>query len=72
MTQQQWETEHLAGDRDHGAHIASPLLGLIWNSLHEEVVGSPSMEVFQNRGDVALRDVVVAMVGVGWGWPWGC
>jgi len=29
------------------------------------VVGSPSLEVFQNCGDVALRDVVS---GHGWGW----
>ena len=30
--------------------------------LPREVVGSPPLEVFQNCGDVALRD----MVGVGW------
>jgi len=29
------------------------------------VVESPSLEVFQNCGDVALRDVVS---GHGWGW----
>ena len=29
------------------------------------VMGSPSLEVFQSRGDVALRDVVMGMVG--WG-----
>jgi len=27
------------------------------------VVGSPSLEVFQSHGDVALRDVVMGMVG---------
>ena len=27
------------------------------------VVGSPSLEVLQNHGDVALRDVVMGMVG---------
>jgi len=30
-------------------------------------VGSPSMEVFQNCGDVALRDVGSGHGGVGWG-----
>ena len=29
-----------------------------WHRLPREVVGSPSLEVFQNRGDVTLRDVV--------------
>ena len=29
-----------------------------WNMLPREVVGSPTMEVFMNHGDVALRDVV--------------
>jgi len=29
-----------------------------WHRLPREVVGSPSLEVFKNRGDVALRDVV--------------
>jgi len=39
-----------------------------------EVVGAPFVEVFQNHGDVALRDVLSVHVGVGWGWiwaPWG-
>ena len=39
--------------------------------LPREVVGSPSLEVFQNRGDVALRDVGSGHSGVGWGWIWG-
>ena len=29
-----------------------------WHRLPREVVQSPSMEVFKNRVDVALRDVV--------------
>ena len=36
--------------------------------LPSEVVGSPSMEVLQNSGDVALRDVGSGHGGVGWGW----
>ena len=35
------------------------------------VVGSPSMEVFKNHGDVAPRDVVSGHGGVGWDWAWG-
>ena len=29
------------------------------------------LEVFQHRGDVALRDAVSGHGGVGWGWAWG-
>ena len=29
------------------------------------------MVVFQNCGDVALKDVVSGHGGVGWGWTWG-
>ena len=29
-----------------------------WNTLYRVVVESPSLEVFKNRVDVALRDVV--------------
>ena len=36
-----------------------------------EVVGSPSLEVFKKRGDVALRDVGSGHGGVGWDWT-GC
>jgi len=39
--------------------------------LPREVVGSPSMEVFQNREDVALIDVISGRDGVGGGWMWG-
>jgi len=32
---------------------------------HREVVQSPPLQVFRNRGDVALRDVVCGHDGVG-------
>ena len=38
-----------------------------WKELHREVVESPSLEVFKNHGDVALRDAVDARSGVGLG-----
>lgn len=31
---------------------------------------SPSLEVFQDSGAVALRDVISERSGVGWGWTW--
>jgi len=31
------------------------------------VVVAPSLEVFQNHGDVVLRDAVKGMVGMDWG-----
>ena len=36
--------------------------------LPKEVVGSPSLEVFKERGDVALRDVVSGHGGAGLDW----
>ena len=38
---------------------------LQWHRLHREVVESPSLEVFQSRVDVALRDVVSGHGGGG-------
>jgi len=36
-----------------------------WHRLHREAVQSPSLEVFQNRVDMALRDVVSGHGGDG-------
>ena len=41
-----------------GGTISSPKSGAAVAQLHTEVVGSPSLEVLQNHGDVALRDTV--------------
>jgi len=41
-----------------------------WHRLCREVEESPSPEVFKNRGDVALRDVVSRHGGMAWGWTW--
>ena len=36
--------------------------------LPREVVGSPTLEVFHNSGEVALKDVVGGHGGAGWDW----
>jgi len=41
-----------------------------WHRLLRDVVGSPSLEVLKNHGDVAPRAVVMGTVGEGWGWTW--
>ena len=40
---------------------------MYWNGLPRLVVASPSLEVFQDHGDVALRDVVGGHAGDGLG-----
>jgi len=42
----------------------------IWNRLPRKVVGSPSLEVFKNCGDVALRYVVSGHGGDELGLDW--
>jgi len=39
-----------------------------WHRLPGEVVELPSLEVFRNHGDVALRDMVSGHSMMGWGW----
>ena len=41
-----------------------------WHRL-KEVGESPSLEVFKERGDVALKDMVSGHGGLGWAWTWG-
>ena len=46
-------------------HFFSERVLTHWHRLPRERVESPSLEVMQNHGDVALRDV-----GMSWGWTW--
>lgn len=38
----------------------------VWNRLPRDAVESPSLEVFEGRVDVALRDRSMGTVGMGW------
>ena len=66
------ESIEMRGDKIH-QQIAVILSGKIsswnewWHSCPWRVVGSPSLEVFQGHGDVALRDVVSRDSGDGLG-----
>jgi len=44
----------------------SERVAMQWHRLHREVVGAPSLKVFKNRVDVALRDVVSGHGVMGW------
>jgi len=50
--------------QDHIPQSPTQLV-LQWHRLHREGVGSPSLEEFQSRVDVALRDVVSGHGGNG-------
>jgi len=55
---------------DAGKESHSPCLrksGQDWHRLPREVVGSPSLEVFKNCGDVAFGDMVRGHSGGGLG-----
>jgi len=39
--------------------------------LPKEVIATPSQEVFKNRGDVALRDMVSGYGRMDWAWRSG-
>jgi len=43
----------------------------VLSSLPRDVMESPSLEVFEDCGDVALGDVVSGHSGMGWGWVCG-
>lgn len=41
-----------------------------WNKLPREMVESSALKVFGKHGGVPLMDMVIGLVGMGWGWPW--
>jgi len=49
-------------------NFVSEIAAMPWNRLLREVGGSLSMEVFQNHGDGALRDMVSGHGWMSWAW----
>ena len=52
-------------------HFFSEGVVLQCSQTAQGVVGSPSLEVSKNHGDVALRYVGSGHGWVGWDWGWG-
>lgn len=52
---------------DIGKNFFSRRVVMHWHRLLRDAVGSPSMEGFENHGDVALGDVISGHGGMGWG-----
>ena len=59
-----------AGWRGGQTDVRKQKSGAAVAQLPMEVVGSPSLEVFRNCGNVAQGDVVSGHGGVGWGRAW--
>lgn len=58
------------GTKWRGSKLFSVRVEMHWHRLPKSVVESPTLETLKNRGDVALEEDIVDMVGMGWGWIW--